>query len=211
MTATERLMGATPAWQADPPPEVVIRHRSGSVSSRRPYPAARNDRFIPNRPLVPGFSLTGVGEGNDVFLDPDPDAEAGSEEARNRIKRLKNVGAGVETLVDQQEGDTENKLRTTIVSPGALLSLTQMPEENELDSTGVSSTAQINIDGIITTVRGIVSVLTEGRRGGTGNFGYTRCGGSRVQLFSWENGLIPENGEITVDVGDCGSTDAPGP
>lgn len=213
MTATERLLSATPAWQADPPPEVVIRHRSGSVSSRRPYPVAKNDPFVPNRAFVPGFDLEGVGEGNDVYLEPDEDAEAGSEEAKNRIKRIRNIGGGSQVLVEQEEDDLENKLRSLRPKPGNLLSVEQLGETVDFGTTGVTGGAQINIDGRIDTVRGVVSNLVEGRRGGTGSLSYTRCDGSSSELIAWENGQITTNGIIIFEVGECGggSTETPGP
>lgn len=210
MTATERLMGAAPAWQADPPPEVVIRHRSGSVSSRRPYPVAKNDPFVPRLIQRPGFDLDGVGTGNDVYLEPDEDAESGSPESKDRIKRIRNVGAGAQTLIEQQDGDLDNKLRTLKAAAGALLSVTQNLEENEVDSTGVTGGIAINIDGQIGATRGIIHTLLEGRRGSTGTLSITRCGGSPEQILAWENGQIT-SGTVVFDVGDCGSTDAPGP
>lgn len=205
MTATERLMGATPAWAADPAPEVIMRHRSGSVSSRRAYPVARNDPPPNRNPSLLKTELIGVGSGNDVYLEPD------SDEPKHRIKRIKNAGTGANVLVDQGDGDLENRLRSVKEKSGTLLTVEQTGEEVLVGSDGATGSVEINIGGRISTVKGIVDSIFEGERGGDGSFGYTRCGGSRTVLFSWTKGQILESGDITVDVGDCGSTITPGP
>lgn len=210
MTATERLMAATPAWSADPPPEVVIRHRSGSVSSRRAYPVAKNDPFVPRMVQRPEFALEGVGEGNDVYLDPDEDAEGGSEEAKNRVKRLRNSGEGAPVLVEQAEGDLDNELRGVKAKSGTLVTVEQNGKALDVGSAGATSFSNINIGGLIGTTQGIVHTLVEGTRGTTGTLSITRCGGSPTQILAWTDGQIT-SGTVVFDVGDCSSTATPGP
>ena len=209
-TVASRLMGVMPAWAADPAPEVVIRHRSGSISSRRAYPVAKNDPFVPRNLLRPGFALEGVGTGNDVFLDPDDDAEAGSPESKNRIKRLRNVGGGALVLVEQADGDLDNELRSIKPKAGTLVTVDQNGEELDVGTAGATSFVSINIDGLIGTTEGVVHTLVEGARGGTGTLSITRCGGSPTQILSWRNGQILTAGDVTFDVGDCSSTATPG-
>lgn len=209
-TVASRLMGAMPAWQADPPPEVVIRHRSGSISSRRAYPVAKNDPFVPRMVQKPGLTLEGVGEGNDVYLEPEDDAAAGSEEAKHRVKRIRNIGGGSQVLKEQAEGDLDNELRSVKAKADTLVTVSQNDEEIEVGTAGATNFIGINIDGLIGTTEGIVHTLVEGTRGGTGTLSITRCGGSPTQILSWRQGQILTAGDVTFDVGDCSSTSTPG-
>lgn len=209
-TVASRLLGAMPAWAADPAPDVVIRHRSGSISSRRAYPIAKNDPFIPRTIQKPGFALEGVGEGNDVYLEPEDDAEAGSDEAKNRVKRLRNIGGGSQVLKEQTEGDLDNELRSVKAKADTLVTVSQNDEEIEVGTAGATNFVNINIDGLIGTTEGVVHTLVEGLRGGTGTLSITRCGGSPTPILSWRNGHILTAGDVTFDVGDCSSTATPG-
>ena len=207
-TVKDRLAGAAPAWQADPPPEVVIRHRSGSVSARRAYPVAKNDPFVPNRPITKGFSLIGVGEGNDVYLDPDEDVDPLSEEAKNRIKRIRNIGGGAQVLKEQAEGDLDNELRSIKPNEGSLVTVEQEDEEIKVGTNGADNLVEINIDGQIETVAGIVRTLTEGRRGGTSSITFKSCppASSVLYVLRWEKGqVLNDADDIEIEVG-CDGT-----
>lgn len=212
-TVKEGMMDQSPAWKDAPSDPVVIRHRSGSVSSRRAYPTATNPRFVPNRTPESTFEMISVGEGNDVYLPPDEQVDPLSEEAKNRIKRIKNIGGAAQVLIEQEEGDLDNELRTIKANPSALLSVTEKDETIEVDSTGTTSTILINIDGQIGTNKGIVHTLLQGRRGTTGELTVTRCGSSPELILTWEEGQIT-SGSLNFEVGDCcdcGSTETPGP
>ena len=143
MSLTSKILGIRPAWSDDPAPEVVIRP-SGSVSSRRPYPVARNDRFVPTPVNRPALAPENVGEGNDIYREPGED----ESEIAWGIKRIRNIGGGAQVLVEQEEGDLDNKLRSHRPEPGNLVSVTMNDEEVLHGTTGTTSFASINIDGI---------------------------------------------------------------
>lgn len=218
MSAAEQLKEAFPVWRSDPSQPVVIRHRSGSVSSRKAYPASQRPRFVPPRSHENYTELLSVGEGNDVYLDPEEEVDPLSEESKNRVRRIRNVGEGAGVLVEddpEAEGERklQNELRTIKANQSALLSVTEKDETIEVDSTGTTKAILINIDGQITTNKGIVAILDQGRRGSTGFLTYTKCGGSPVKILEWEEGQIT-SGTDTFEVGDCcdcGSTVTPGP
>lgn len=214
-TVTNRLLGTMPAWAADPAPEVIMRHRSGSVSSRRPYPVAKNDPFVPRMLLRPEFTLEGVGEGNDVYLEPEDDAAPGSEEAKHRVKRLRNIGEGSRVLKQQADGDLDNELRSVKESPGSQISVTESAEELLIRGTGVSGSTQINIGGILSFgADGMATVVLEGERGTTGELSIVNCNGSTTKILEWREGQITSN-SVSFQVGDCGgggtTTYVPGP
>lgn len=214
MTLAERFPIAEPGWKQDVAQPVIIRNRSGSVSSRRPYPVSKNPRFIPPRSHENFTDIIGVGEGNDIYLEPDADAESESEESKDRIKRIKNVGDGAEVLVAQDleaiPPEATNKLRSIKAAAGALLSVTQKEEVNEVDSTGVDGSIAINITGQIGATRGIIHTLLEGRRGTTGELTRNPCSGSPEVILTWEEGQITSQSKV-FDVGECGdSSGTPG-
>lgn len=196
-TVKEGMMDQSPAWKDTPSDPVVIRHRSGSVSSRRAYPTATNPRFVPNRTPESTFEMISVGEGNDVYLPPDEQVDPLSEEAKNRIKRIRNIGGGVQVLIEQEEGDLDNELRTLKSAAGALLSVTQKDEENEIDSTGVTAFADLPGGGFIATIKGIVSDLVPSPNlwSGTIQLDFTdNVNGS----FDWTLFITVVNGSITA-------------
>ena len=187
-SAADRLKRIEPGWMTSEPAEVMIRHRSGSVSSRRAYPVAHNGPFVPHNLKGKGFALESVGIGNDVYLEPDEDAKAGSEEAKHRVKRLKNVGAAAQLLVEQDEGDLTNELRTVQAKAGALLEVVQENETLDIDSTGVTGDITIGADGQLGTTRGIVHTLLPGTPGASYN----------VELLTVSL-VVALTGEIAVD------------
>ena len=180
------------------------------MSSRRAYPVAKNDPFVPRITPKPGFTLLGVGEGNDVYLEPDEDAEVGTESAKHRIKRIRNIGGGANVLKEQEEKDLDNELRSVKAAPGTLITTTETDEEVEVGTAGATNFVNINIDGLIGTTEGIVHTLVEGIRGKTGTLSITRCGGSPTQILQWQEGQILTEGNVVFDVGDCSSTSTPG-
>jgi len=220
MSTADQLKAAFPVWQSDPAQPVVIRHRSGSVSSRKAYPASQRPRFVPPRSHENYTELLSVGEGNDVYLDPEEEVDPLSEEAKNRVRRIRNVGGGAGVLVEddpEAEGERklQNELRTIKANPSALLSVTEKDETIEVDSIGPTSTILINIDGQIGTNKGIVHTLIQGRRGTTGVLRALQCGedASPITILEWEEGQII-SASLDFQVGDCcdcGSTCTPGP
>jgi hypothetical protein len=216
MSAIERMRGTAPAWKDDPAPEVLIRNRSGSVSSRRPYPVAQNQRFVPPRSRENFVDLISVGEGNDVYLEPEEDVDPLSEEAKNRIKRIKNVGGGAQVLVEQAPLDLDNELRTLKPNEGSLVTVEQEDEEIKIGTNGADGLIDINIDGQIETVAGVVRNLIEGRRGGTSSITFKSCppASSILYVLQWEKGqILNDADDIEIEVGcdGAGSTETPGP
>jgi hypothetical protein len=214
MTLAERFRGAGPAWRQGGSPPVLIRHRSGSVSSRRAYPVAKNPRFVPPRSFENFTDLMSVGEGNDVYLEPEEGVDPESDEAKDRIKRIRNIGEGAEVLKDQEEDDLENKLRTIKEAPSAQIEVIQQDEEIHIRGTGTSGTAQINIGGQLSFGQnGMATVVLEGERGTTGSLSIINCNESKTKILEWKEGQIISQ-TMEFRVGDCnGSTTTyvPGP
>jgi hypothetical protein len=204
MSLLERLTSAKPAWSEDPAPEVLIRSRSGSVSSRRPYPAARNDRFIPAAPILGNdVEIENVGEGNVILIGPDDPGGGGG--SVHRIKRIKSTeGAGAAVLVEQEEGDEENKLRTIQGKPGGGVVVEQQDDEIHIGTQGADGTANFNIDGNLTVEKGLVTAIFEGERGKTGALKILRCGSTTPEtILEWENGQMKTEGDVVLEVGEC--------
>lgn len=171
-STADRLKRAEPGWQTAKPSDVIIRNRSGSVSSRRAYPVAHNGPFVPHNLRRKGFSLIGVGDGNDVYLEPEEDAEAGTDQARDRIKRIKNVGGAAEVLVVQDleaiPAEITNKLRTLRPKAGTLVTITQEDETLDIGTDGVTGTIVVGAGGLISSLKGLVTDLIEGTTGWSG-------------------------------------------
>jgi len=219
MSLSDQFKGAAPSWKTGNAEAVLIRHRSGSVSSRRAYPVARNQRFVPPRGFENFTDIVSVGEGNDVHIEPAEDADPASDEAKDRVKRLKNVGGGIDILKDQEDGDLENRLRSVKEAPDSQISVTQSEDGDEVHirGTGTSGTTQINIGGFLSFgANGMATTVLEGERGTTGKLSIIPCGegASPIDILEWKEGQIVSD-TASFQVGDCGgggtTTYVPGP
>lgn len=211
VTPAQRMAASLPKWQTEDyaDPLASIRRNQGPPA-RKFYPQPQTDRPARTPVFSKKVQLKPVGDGYPVYLEPDEDAEAGSDAAKHRFRSVKSTGDGNSILMEASDTAEELEFKGIKAADDTPLRVEDDGEAIVVKGNNVNGTARINNGGSISVRDGIVESLGEGVLGGTGSLGYIPCDATdSVALISWAEGQIMTDGDVAFQVGNC-STHAPG-